>query len=232
MKTLNATILPGLLACCFSLQAQTPPVVPAAGDPLFAPVATGTPPTLHEKFMNYAVITVGPRVFFVQALSASIRMANPPTAYPRAWKDGGGAFGRNYGNAFASTASRETARFAASALLHEDFRYRPSTSTNPLARSIHALAFTFVDKSDSGRNQLALSNFAGAAAGGFVGNSYLPAGYNNLSHAETRTAIAFGTFAGRNVLREFSPELFRFARKFHLPSSDIPVPEWWVKLDR
>jgi hypothetical protein len=69
MKKLVAALLPGLMAGCFSLQAQTPPVVPAAGDPLFAAVATGAPPTLHEKFMNYAVITVGPRVIFVQAVS-------------------------------------------------------------------------------------------------------------------------------------------------------------------
>jgi hypothetical protein len=72
---------------------------------------------------------------------------------------------------------------------------------------VPCLAFTFVDKSDSGHNQIAVSNFAGAAAGGFVGNFYLPPGFNNLSHGETRTAFAFGTFAGRNLLRECSPEL-------------------------
>jgi hypothetical protein len=82
-----------------------------------------------------------------------------------------------------------------SAVLHEDFHYRPSTSRNPIARTFHALAFTFVDKSDSGHNQIAVSNFAGAGARGFAGNFYLPPGYNNLSHAETRTAFAFGTFA-------------------------------------
>ena len=84
--------------------------------------------------------------------------------------------------------------------MHEDFRYRPSTSRNPLARSFHAVAFTFVDKSDSGDNRIALANFVGVAAGGFVGELYLPPGYNNLSHAETRTAALFGSFAAQNLL--------------------------------
>ena len=124
----------------------------------------------------------------------------------------------------------QTGRFLTGALLHEDFRYRPSASTNPLARTFHALAFTFVDKSDSGHNRIAFANFLGAEAGGFVGNLYLPAGFNNLSHAETRTAIAFGSFAAQNLLREFVPTLLKATRKWHTPFPRIPVPEWWVKL--
>jgi hypothetical protein len=79
---------------------------------------------------------------------------------------------------------------------------------NPWARAFHALAFTFVDKSDSGRNRIALANFAGAGASGFVGTLYLPPGYNNLSHAEARTAVSFAGIAAH------TPFLF---------------PEGWVK---
>jgi hypothetical protein len=115
------------------------------------------------------------------------------------------------------------------AVLHEDFRYRPSASHNVLARTFHAIAFTFVDKSDSGHNRVAFANFAGAAAGGFAGNLYLPPGYNNLSHAETRAAMEFAGFATRNVSREFAPELLRFSRKLHVPFPRIPIPEWWTR---
>jgi len=52
------------------------------------------------------------------------------------------------------------------------FRQR-SDSKNPLVRISHAVAFTFVDKTDSGHNIFAFSNFAGAAAGGFVGMGFL-----------------------------------------------------------
>jgi hypothetical protein len=206
------------------------PVAPA-GDPLYAPVANSrVPQSFHQRFMDYAIVTFGPRTLFAPAVSAAIRIANPPSTYPSDWRMGAGAFGRNYGNALAAGASMETGRFLTGALLHEDFRYRPSTSKNPLARSFHALAFTFVDKSDAGRNRVALANFVAAGAGGFAGNLYLPAGFNNLSHAETRIAASFGSLAAQNVLREFIPDLLKTTRKFHAPFPRIPVPAWWVKL--
>ena len=205
--------------------------VPEAGDPLYAPVVTSTKPqSLDDRFRDYAIAAFGPRTLFAPALWAGLRMANPPDAYPRNWRQGAGAFGRNYGDALASGASLQTARFLTSAILHEDFRYRRSSSTNPLARSLHALAFTFVDKSDSGHNRVAVSNFAGAAASGFVGNLYLPAGYNDLSHAESRAAISFAALAGQNLLREFVPDILRLTQKWHAPFPRLPVPEWWVKL--
>ena len=215
--------------------AQTPapdpqPPVPAAGDPLYAPIASGGPQSFHQRLMDYAIVTVGPRSLFIAPAYAAIRMIDPPSAYPRDWRLGAGAYGRNYGNALATRTSLETGRFLTGALLHEDFRYRPSTSTNPLVRSFHALAFTFVDKSDSGHNRIALANFAGAAASGFVGNLYLPAGFNNLSHAETRISIAFAGFAAQNLLREFTPDLLKATRRWHTPFPRIPLPEWWVKL--
>ena len=205
-----------------------PPVAPA-GDPWYAPIATG-PQNFHAKLMAYAIVTVGPRTLFVPVISAAIWMANPPSEYPRDWRMGAGAFARNYGNALAPRASMDTGRFLSGALLHEDFRYRPSSSKNPLVRSFHALAFTFVDRSDSGYNRVAIANFVGAGASGFVGNLYLPAGFNNLSHAETRTAFAFGRFAAQNLLREFVPDLLKATHKLHAPFPRIPVPEWWVKL--
>jgi hypothetical protein len=205
--------------------------IAAAGDPWYAPVATShSPQTFHARFMDYAIVTVGPRTLFVPVISAAIWMANPPSAYPLDWRMGAGAFARNYGNALAPRASMDTGRFLSGALLHEDFRYRPSTSKNPLVRSFHALAFTFVDKSDSGNNRVAFANFVGAGASGFVGNLYLPAGFNNLSHAETRTAFAFGRFAAQNLLREFAPDLLKATQRLHAPFPRIPVPEWWVKL--
>lgn len=118
------------------------PPVPAAGDPLYAPVVTSRrPQSLHERFMDYAIVTVGPRSLFVPPIYAAIRMADPPAAYPRVWRLGVGAFGRNYGSALAARTSLETSRFLTGALLHEDFRYRPSTSKNPLVRTFHSLAF-------------------------------------------------------------------------------------------
>jgi hypothetical protein len=64
-----------------------------------------------------------------------------------------------------------------------------------------------------------------------VGRLYRPAGFNDVSHADTSMAIRFGAVAGRNVAEEFSPELVRLAKKLHLKIIHL-LPEWWTPLDR
>jgi hypothetical protein len=103
-------------------------------------------------------------------------MVNPPNNYPKEWKDGASAFGRINGHKVSEHTSRNTAQFLTGTLLHEDPRYLRATSTNPIGRTIHALAFTVVDKTDSGRSTFAASNFASAVAGGFVGMGILQTG--------------------------------------------------------
>jgi hypothetical protein len=152
-------------------------------------------------------------------------MANPRKNYPREWKDGAGAFGRQYEDSIATVASQRTARFLTGVALHEDPRYMRSNSKNPLLRTGHALVFTFIDKTDSGRNTIAFSNFAGAAAGGFVGNAYLPHGYNDLTHAEQRMAFQFAGIAIQNIAAEFQPQWGPVVRKLRINKI---IPEWWV----
>jgi hypothetical protein len=181
--------------------------------------------SLHDKFTIYAHQAFGPPALIFPAFSAAVGMANPPNHYPRDWRHGGAAFGNLYGDAIARTTSVQSARFLAGAALHEDLRYKRSSSTNPLSRTVHALVFTVVDKTDSGRNTIAFSNFAGAAAGGFVGMSYLPAGYNDITHAEQRMAMQFGTLALRNLAVEFEPQWGPLVRKLRIPKL---IPEWWT----
>ncbi len=211
-----------------SSQAQ-PRHIPLAGDPFFAPVAISLgPQSLKERFEDYAVVTFGPRALVGPAFSSLILMAHPPKDYPHYWRDGGGAFGRNYGAFLARASSLQAGRFFTGTALHEDFRYRPSPSHNFIVRGAHAIAFTVVDRSALGESRLALANFAGAAAGGFVGRLYLPAPYNSLHYAGIHTAEMFGTLAGQNLLREFAPDIDALTRKLHLPFPRIPVPGWWV----
>jgi hypothetical protein len=153
-------------------------------------IATLPPPidqkrlTPRVKFQIYVYQNYGPQNFILPAFSAAFTMANPPSGYPREWEDGGGAFGRWYGAQFVSSTSNRTARLLAQIAFHEDPRYVPSGSKNVVMRISHALAFTFIDKTDSGHNTFAFSNFAGAAAGGFVGMGFYPDGHNDMVHAE------------------------------------------------
>jgi hypothetical protein len=166
---------------------------------------------LGETYLNPSFLTA-------PALRAGIRMANPPghfpTAYPNDWRQGAEGFARNYGDAMAQRVSFQTARFATGALIREDPRYAPSSSRNVLARSLHAFTYTFVDRSNSGDRMPAFSNFMGAAAAGFVGNTYLPPGFANITHAGQRATLQFGFFAAGNLYREFVPQMPRPVRIF------------------
>jgi hypothetical protein len=178
-----------------------------------------------DKFEIYFHQSFGPQNFILPAFGAGYSMLNPPPHYPREWEDGGGAFGRWYGEQIVASTSNRTGQLLAEVGLHEDPRYVPSSSKRAIVRTFHAVGFTFVDKTDSGRNTFAFSNFAGAAAGGFVGMGMLPDGYNDVPHAERRALRGLETIAIRNILTEFRPEWAPVLRKIRIPSL---LPEWWT----
>jgi hypothetical protein len=205
-------------------QQSSPSVIPYLSSRFSRPLQ---PMDLGDKFKYLVEPAFGPRSFFTNAFSTGIRMANPPSRYPHEWRAGAEAFGRNYGDSFARSGAESIGRFSAAVLLHEDPRYRRSESTFFPTRLGHAFVFTFVDRTDGGHRTVAISNFTGAAANGFIGNAYLPAGFDNLTHAGQRSAIAFGGMAAQNVLQEFYPELSQFLKKIHLPHIPTP-PVWWT----
>ena len=86
----------------------------------------------------------------------------------------------------------------------------------------HAIAFTAFDRSDSGRTTFALSNFVASASAGFVGNAYLPRGYNDASHGINRMGIEFGSLAVTNLAQEFTPEFRWLGKRMHLPGFMLP----------
>ncbi|HEY0795563.1 MAG TPA: hypothetical protein VGD64_07260 [Acidisarcina sp.] len=230
-----------------SAQSGAPPSGPDATSTIIDPSTIASAPSLFAKpdptplgqlglkgkLRYYVQAEFGPANFVLPAVGALYRMANPPTnyqtflgpagvpfridVYPRAWKDGGGAFGRNYGDILASDFSEKTARFAVGAMLREEPRYFPSANRSFGARFVHAIGFTLIDKADSGHNRIAISNFAGAAAGGFVGDAYLPPGYRSLTHASQRAELILVGIAGENEAAEFRPEIRAILKKMHMP---------------
>src|SRR5262249_21242662 len=197
-----------------SQMASKPTGSAEAADPAPAPIAHAGDAGigLHGKFGYYMSETfLNLSALTAPAFRAGLRMANPPgkgpTQYPSEWRQGGEAFGRNYGDAVAERVSFQTARFVTGVIAREDPRYVPSSSRNIFLRSIHAISFTVVDRSNSGHPMPAISNFVGAAAGGFVGNAYLPAGFNDVTHAGQRATLRFGFAAAGNLFREFGPQM-------------------------
>ncbi len=150
------------------------------------------------------------------AAEASAVMAWPPNGYPSDWRQGAAAFGRNYGAVLGRAQTAEFSRFAAGLALREDPRYYPSPNRSVAARVFHALAFTLADHSDSGNSRPAFANLIGATAGGFVGDAYLPTNYTDLRHAGMRTGFQMATFAIRNVVDEFVPEVEKLTNALKL----------------
>ena len=173
--------------------------------------------TLGERFRLEARVSFGISAMVFPAIEAGYDIANPPHHYPKEWKDGPGAYGRNYGAELARHTAGGLARFATAAVTREDPRYYPSRRRRVLPRFWHAVWFSVVDKSESGRAMPAAGNFAGAAAAGYVGMPYEPAGYNDFTHGTQRAAVEFSTYAVNNLVTEFSPELCRTMKAMHFP---------------
>lgn len=214
MKILFAlTLILALATARQNARAQTRPSANDAPTPKMEPEKL----TVSGKLRYFAYESFRPGVWAVAAVYTGIEMAHPPRAYPPEWRQGVAGFARNYGDFMASWTAVQGGKFAVAAATHEDPRYVPSAWKGLVPRSLHALRFVVIDQSDSGHKRLALANFAGAAAGGFVGGAYLPDGYNDASHAYTRSALALSGFVTSNLADEFHPEIVRIAHKLHIP---------------
>ncbi len=182
--------------------------------------------TPRDKFDIYIHQNYGPQNIILPAFSAGFEMARPPKGYPREWLNGGGAYGRWYGQQIAASTCNRSARLLGQVAFHEDPRYVPSGSRNTFMRIGHAVAFTLMDKSDGGRDMLAIGNLAGVTAGGFVGMAYLPPGRDDVTHAEQRALRGLGTIAVRNIITEFRPEWEPTLKRIKIPQI---LPAWWTR---
>lgn len=178
--------------------------------------------TLRERFALQTRISFCPTALLMPAVETGITMAKPPDGYPHDWSDGPGAFGRNYASELGRHTTSGYTHFAAAALLHEDPRYYPSSQSGVLPRVLHAVAFTAFDHSDSGHRILAASNFIGATAGGFIGMTWEPNGFNDVTHAYQRSSLELLAFVARNLAAEFAPERRRMLFKLHLAHEPQP----------
>ena len=174
------------------------------------------------KARYFADHSFGPGAFVGPLLWSAPILAKPPAHYPKDWRQGAGALGRLYGDALAFQTAAQTGRFLAGATFHEDPRYSVSSSRNPFERAMHAIAFTALDRSDSGHTTFAISNFVASASAGFVGSAYLPHGYSDTSHAVSRIGVEFGSLAVNNLAQEFTPEFRWLGKRMHLPGFMLP----------
>ena len=142
-KSCNAAMLLLAIGLFSSISLLGQDVVASSTRPSELPQAPLPQPTgrvtLGERFTLEARVTFGASAFILPAAEAGYDMAHPPGAYPREWKDGAGAFGRNYGAELARHTAGGLTRFVTAAVDGEDPRYSPSTHRRYAPRFMHAV---------------------------------------------------------------------------------------------
>lgn len=167
--------------------------------------------TAKQKFDTFAKRTYSPYTFASAAASAT---------WAQMWGDwysyGGGMQGwsKRFG---ASLANTEARMFFSSFLLpvafKQDPRYFPSKKKGLIPRAWYAGTRVLVTRSDSGPEMFNYSEVLGTLFVSSLQNSYYPEEERGAGHTFNRFIGALGSDATANVLKEFSPEIKRIARK-------------------
>ncbi|MCC6857855.1 MAG: hypothetical protein IT158_04805 [Bryobacterales bacterium] len=102
---------------------------------------------------------------------------------------------------------RNSMRFGLDVAMGIDSRYRRSQSDKFLPRLGHALASTVVAYRNDGARTFAAPTVISGYGTAFLTNAWYPAGENSTRDALMRGTTNLGWTAGKNVLREFWPDI-------------------------
>ena len=106
-------------------------------------------------------------------------------------------------------------------LFHQDPRYFYQGSGTKWSRIKHAVSYSFVARSDSGKIMPNYSYFLGDLSAGALSNLYYPASSRGAGLVFTNAAIGFAGRAGQNLVQEF---LFKHLTK-NVPGNGKPASE-------
>ncbi|MGE5321539.1 MAG: hypothetical protein ACM3SW_01670 [Actinomycetota bacterium] len=166
----------------------------------------------EQKFQLFVRTTIDPVTFAGAAVSAGVSQWQNED---REFGQGAEGFGKRYGAAFADRATWNFfGKFFYPAIFQQDPRYFREGRGTIKSRLGHALAHSFVARSDSGKPMPNLSLWAATSSTVAVVNLYHPGNDRGFGPAAQRFGIAIGASMGIDVLREFWPEV---VRKFRLP---------------
>jgi hypothetical protein len=176
----------------------------------FVRVNPPRPLTVGGKLRFYLKAAYGPGSLLGKAaMSGLAQWRNDPAE----WGQGMEGYGRRFASRVGQGTVDNSIRFGLGAALREDPRYFPSERKGVLPRTGHALASTFVTRTDSGGRTFAISRFAGTLGGAFASNTWHPAREDDTYHAFGRAGITVAIDAGMNVAREFWPDVKKVFRR-------------------
>jgi hypothetical protein len=172
------------------------------------------PLTTKQKFSLASRDTFDPFSLIGVALAAGIQQSNNSYA---GYGQGAAGYGKRFAAQFGNGRSSDFLSHAVfPSLFHQDPRYFYQGTGGFKSRFVHAISYSVIARSDSGRPMPNYSYFLGDICSGALSNLYYPHANRGVGLVFTNAAIGIAGKAGGAVLREF------FSKRVttHVPSGD------------
>ncbi len=158
-----------------------------------------------EKVAEYKK-SLSPEALLQCALQSALRQS---LDFSGRWGDGPEAYGARMGSGIARSFVKNSIRMGLDTAMGLDSRYRPSPTSGFWNRLEHSLASTVLAYKDSGGRTLGIPTLASAYGSAFAANAWYPRMANSPQDALMRGTTSLGWTAGKNVFREFWPDIKR-----------------------
>lgn len=208
----------GLLAILPSLalsQEQPPGAAAAAANVSAAGAGSPAAPALQpltpeQKVKRRARRLVEPVTLVSSAFGAGIAQWRD---IPPQWGQGAAGYARRFGEAEGYIAAHNTVALGFDLGFHLDPRYHRMPDATFMPRLSNAIMQSFLAYKDSGGRMVNVSEIGGNFAAGLIANTWEPRGYNSWGDGLERGALGLLYHTGKNVAREFLPDLLHRGKK-------------------
>jgi hypothetical protein len=147
---------------------------------------------------------VPPEAYLGVLLSAGVDQINHD---PPEWKLGAAGYGRRFASRFGTNFVQNSILAVGAATLHEEPRYISSSSKGFFHRSEHALLFTLVTYTNSGKVTPAIASVGSTYAASMITTFWLPKRYTALGDGVRDANLQMGFNGVFNLVEEFWPEI-------------------------
>jgi hypothetical protein len=166
--------------------------------------------TLNQKFQLYLRQTYSVSGMVVPVGLAAIDQAADS---PEEWGQSGQGYLNRLGTRRGQLQFGSLCALGIGAAFHEDPRFRPSGLHGMWRRTKYVVVHTVVARTDTGREEPAFGNYAGALGSAFFPSLWLPRSENSTTDSLKRSAAFLGMNMGMNMGIEFGPDDRRFFRE-------------------
>ena len=158
----------------------------------------------REKLDFYLDATFGLEPILSSAATSTLKLTINSTPE---WGQGIEGYGIRFASSVGRRIIKNSIQHGLGGLLKEDPRYLASGRSGIWQRSFYAVGQTFIANKDSGGRRFAYSNLLGTLGGIFISRQWYPEHSRTAEEYMISIATSLGYDAGRNVFREFWPDI-------------------------